>query len=179
MNRLAIVDPTTATGRAKELLDAVKSKMGVVPNMTRAMANSPAVLSGYLGLAGALGSGVLTAKVGEQVALAVGEANGCDYCLAAHSFIGKKAGLNEAEVIENRRGHSNDPKVEALIRFARTVLDRRGKVADADLTAVREAGYGDAEIAEAVAHVALNVLTNFLNNVAETPIDFPKAAPLA
>lgn len=178
MTRITPLDPTTATGRAKELFDAVKAKMGAVPNLTRVMAASPAVLDGYLGLSGALGHGVLPAKVREQLALDVGEANGCDYCVSAHTFLGKKAGLTDAETLDNRRGTSADRKTDALLRFARKLLDTRGQVADADLEAVRAAGYGDAEIAETVAHVALNVFTNFLNNVAHTPIDFPKAAPL-
>jgi uncharacterized peroxidase-related enzyme len=180
MTRITPIDPTTATGRAKELLDAVKAKMGAVPNLTRVMAASPPVLEGYLGLSGALGQpGALPAKTKEQLALVTGEANGCDYCVSAHSFLGKKAGLSELEVASSRRGTSDDAKTAALLQFARLVLERRGRVADADLDAVRAAGFGDAEIAEAVAHVALNVFTNFLNNVAQTPIDFPKAAPLS
>jgi uncharacterized peroxidase-related enzyme len=178
MSRINAIDPTTATGRAKELLDAVKSKMGAVPNLTRVMAASPAVLEGYLGLSGALGHGVLPPKVREQLALDVGEANGCDYCVSAHTFLGKKAGLSEAETLDNRRGISADTKTDVLLKFARKVIDTRGQVTDADLSVVRAAGYGDAEIAETVAHVALNVFTNFLNNVAHTDIDFPKVALL-
>lgn len=175
--RIEPIDPATATGRAKELLAAVKAKMGAVPNLTRVMAHAPAVLDGYLGLSGALGGGVLPPQVREQLALGVGEANGCDYCVSAHSFLGKRAGLSADAIADARRGTAADgPGV--LLRFARAVLDNRGKVSDDDLTAVRAAGYGDTEIAEVVAHVALNVLTNFLNNVAHTPIDFPKAEPL-
>lgn len=172
--RIPLIDPATATGRAGDLLAAVKAKMGAVPNLTRVMAHAPAVLDGYLGLSGALAGGVLPAAVREQLALGVGEANGCDYCVSAHSYLGKKAGLSADAVRDARRG-TGDP----LLAFARAVLDSRGQVTDADLAAVRAAGYGDAEIAEAVAHVALNVLTNFLNNVARTPIDFPKAEPLS
>ncbi len=179
MTRITSIDPTTATGRAKELLDAVKAKMGAVPNLTRVMAASPPVLEGYLGLSGALAQhGALSAKLKEQLALDVGEANGCDYCVSAHSFLGKKAGLSEKEVTDSRRGQSADPKTDILLRFARIVIDTRGQVTDADLSVVRAAGYDDAAIAETVAHVALNVFTNFLNNVAHTEIDFPKAQPL-
>jgi uncharacterized peroxidase-related enzyme len=177
--RIPPVAHETATGRARELLDAVKAKLGVVPNLTRVMAASPPVLEGYLGLSGALARpAALSARAKEQLALAVGEANGCEYCVSAHSFLGQKAGLSPREVTNNRRGTSDDTRTAALLTFARRVLDRRGRVEDADLEAVRAAGFGDAEIAEAVAHVALNVFTNFLNNVAHTPIDFPKAAPL-
>jgi uncharacterized peroxidase-related enzyme len=178
MTRITPIDPTAATGRAKDLLAAVKAKMGAVPNLTRVMAASPAVLEGYLGLSGALGGGALPAQVKEQLALTVGEANGCEYCVSAHSFLGKKAGLSPEAVLDARRGSAADAGPNALVRFARTVLDRRGNVSDADVQAVRDAGYGDAELAEVVAHVALNVFTNFLNNVARTPVDFPKAEPL-
>src|SRR5262249_47910912 len=133
----------------------------------------------YLGFIGALGHGVLPAKVREQLALNVGEANHCDYCVSAHSLLGKRAGLTDQDVLDSRRGESADPKADVLLRFARTVVAKRGFVEDADIAAVRDAGYGDAEIAEVVAHVGLNVFTNYFNNVAGTTIDFPKAPALA
>jgi AhpD family alkylhydroperoxidase len=117
--------------------------------------------------------------VREQLALDIGEANRCDYCVSAHSALGKRAGLTEQDVLDGRRGVSADPKADVLLRFARTVLERRGVIEDADLAAVREAGYGDAEIAEVVAHVGLNVFTNYFNNVAGTTIEFPKAPALS
>lgn len=175
MERIVPVDPHTAQGRAKELLDAVKAKLGVVPNMTRAMAVSPAVLEAYLGMSGALAHGVLPPQVREQLALGVGQANGCDYC---HSALGRRAGLTEQAVLDSRRGRSADPKTDALLRFARTLVEERGRVTDADVAAVREAGGGDAEIAEVVAHVGLNTFTNYFNTVAATAIDFPKAPAL-
>lgn len=177
--RISPIEPVSATGPAKQLLDAVKAKMGIVPNLTRVMAASPTVLEGYLGFSGALGkTGALSALTKEQLALVTGESNGCDYCVAAHSHFGKKAGLSEQEMISNRQGASEDVRTTSLLKFARAVLQQRGKVSDADLDAVHAAGFGDAEIAETVAHVALNVFTNFLNNVAQTPIDFPKAESL-
>ena len=179
MERITPINLQAAQGRAKELLDAVKARLGIVPNMTRSMAVSPAVLEGYVGFIGALGHGVLPARVREQLALDVGEANHCDYCVSAHSLLGQRAGLTERDVLDSRRGASSDPQADVLLRFARTVLDNRGVVDDADIAAVREAGYGDAEIAEVVAHVGLNVFTNYFNNVAGTPIDFPKAPALA
>jgi uncharacterized peroxidase-related enzyme len=178
MERITPVNAETAQGRARELLDAVKGKLGIVPNMTRAMAVSPAVLEGYLGLAGALGHGVLPARVREQLALNVGEANSCDYCVSAHSVLGKGAGLSEQDVCDARRAASADPQADVLLRFARTLVEKRGDVADADIAAVRKAGYGDAEIAEVVAHVGLNIFTNYFNNVAGTTIDFPRAKAL-
>ncbi|CAN5479680.1 carboxymuconolactone decarboxylase family protein [soil metagenome] len=179
MERITPVNPQVAEGKAKELLDAVKGKMGMIPNMTRAMAVSPSVLEGYLGLSGSLGHGVLPAKVREQLALNIGEANHCDYCVSAHSALGKRAGLNEEEILANRRGTSADAKTDVLLHFARNVVSSRGLVDDADVAAVRDAGYGDAEISEIVAHVALNIFTNYFNNVAGTTIDFPKAPALS
>jgi uncharacterized peroxidase-related enzyme len=175
MERITPVNLQTAQGRAKELLDAVKANLGLVPNMTRSMAVSPSVLEAYLGFSGALSHGVLPARVREQLALDVGEANHCDYCVSAHSALGKRAGLTDQDILDSRRGVSADLKADVLLRFARTVVEKRGVVEDADLAAVREAGYGDAEIAEVVAHVALNIFTNYFNNIAGTTIDFPKA----
>ncbi len=178
MPRLHQIAPEAATGKAKELLDAVKGKLGLVPNITRAMANSPAVLEGYLGLSGALGKGSLSAKSREQIALAVGQANRCDYCLAAHSAIGKMVGLTPDQILDSRRGTAIDPKTDAVIRFARKVVDERGQVSDADIAEVRAAGLDDGAIAEVVANVALNIFTNYFNHVAETDIDFPKVEPI-
>ena len=118
MARISQISPEAATGRAKDLLDAVKQKLGLVPNMTRAMANAPAVLDGYLQLSGALGKGSLPAKAREQIALAVAQANECDYCLAAHSAIGRMAGLTADQIRDSRLGTSVDPRTDALIRFA-------------------------------------------------------------
>lgn len=179
MERITPVNPQAAQGRAKELLDAVKARLGIVPNMTRSMAVSPPVLEAYLGFIGALGHGVLPARVREQLALDIGEANRCVYCVSAHSVLGKGAGLTEQDVADSRRGGSTDPKEDVLLRFARTVVEKRGMVEDADIAAVRQAGYGDAEIAEVVAHVGLNVFTNYFNHVAGTTIDFPKAPALS
>ena len=177
MSRFHQIAPESATGKAKELLDAVKGKLGLVPNMTRAMANAPAVLNGYLQLSGALGQGILPAKTREQIALVVGQANGCDYCLAAHSTIGKMVGLTADQIRDSRHGTAIDPKADALIRFARKVVDSKGRVSDGDLQDVRDAGFDDGAIAEVVANVALNIFTNYFNHVAETDIDFPKAEP--
>ena len=126
MSRLNQIAPETATGRAKDLLDAVKGKLGLVPNMTRAMANSPAVLEGYLEFSGSLGKGKLPARTREQLALAIGQANACDYCVSAHSAIGKMVGLTAEQVRASRLGTAVDPKEEALIRFARKVKESRG-----------------------------------------------------
>ena len=178
MTRLNTIDPAHAEGKAKDLLAAVKAKMGITPNLTRVMANSPAVLEGYLGLSGALAGGTLPPKLRELLAVAVGQLNGCDYCLSAHTAGGRRLGLTAEQLLAARRGESDDPKTAAALAFARAVVANRGKVSDGEVATVRAAGYSDGEVAELVGHVALNTFTNYLNNVAETEIDFPKAPPL-
>jgi uncharacterized peroxidase-related enzyme len=178
MARLTQISPEAASGRARELLDVVKGRLGLVPNMTRAMTNSPAALDGYLQLSAALGKGSLSAKVREQIALAVAQANGCDYCLAAHSAVGRMVGLTADQIRDSRLGTAVDPKVDALIRFALKVVDARGRVGDGELDAVRRAGFDDAAIAEVVANVALHVFTNYFNRLAGTDLDFPAAPAL-
>lgn len=173
--RITAVNPTSAQPKAKELLDAVQKQLHMTPNMMRTMAHSPAVLQGYLGLSAALGTGVLSAKVREELALFVSQSNECDYCVAAHSTLGKMAGLQPNQLIEARKGLVvGDPEAQAALKFATAVLESRGDVTDSDLAAARSAGLGDAQIAEIVAHVALNVFTNYFNRVAHTEVDFPK-----
>jgi uncharacterized peroxidase-related enzyme len=163
-----------APAASQPLLEAVKKQLGVVPNLFRLVANSPAALQGYLGLSAALGEGALPAATRERIALAVAEINGCDYCLSAHTYLGKNlAKLDEAEIAANRNGASNDPKADAAVRLAAKVARERGHVNDEDLRAVKLAGYDDAQVIEIVQHVALNTWTNYINTVAETDIDFP------
>jgi uncharacterized peroxidase-related enzyme len=159
---------------AQPLLQAVKKQLGVVPNLFRLVGNSPAALEGYLGLNGALAKGALEAPTRERIALAVAEVNGCGYCLSAHSYLGKNvAKLSDEEIALNRDGGSTDPKADAAVRFAVKVVNARGHVSDADIRDVKNAGYSDAQVIEIVTHVALNTLTNYLNEVAKTEIDFP------
>ena len=159
---------------AQPLLQAVKKQLGVVPNMFRLVGTSPAALEGYLGLNSALAKGALEAPTRERIALAVAEVNGCDYCLSAHSYLGKNlAKLSDVEIEANRNGGSGDAKADAAVGFAVKLVKARGHVTDADIKAVRDAGYNDAQLVEIVLHVALNTLTNYVNEVAKTEIDFP------
>ena len=178
MSRIVSLDPITATGKTAELFTAVKSKLGVVPNLMRTFGHSPAALEAFLGFKGALGTGILPAKVREQIALTVAEINSCDYCLAAHSLVGKGTGLTGEAIAAARRAEADDQKIDALLKFAAVVVESRGLVSDDALAAVRAAGVSHAEIIETVAHVALNILTNYTNHVAQPVVDFPKAAPL-
>ena len=159
---------------SRPLLDAVAQQLGSTPNMFRSIATSPQALEGYLGMSGALGNGTLPAATRERIALAVAEVNGCNYCLSAHSFLGRNlAKLDDAEITANRNGASNDPKADAAVRFAVRVTKDRGRITDSDFAAVRLAGYTDAQIIEIVQHVALNTWTNYFNEVFQTEIDFP------
>ena len=174
MSRFTQIAPETAIGKTKELLDGVKSKLGLVPNMTRAMANSPAVLNAYLQFSGALAAGSLSAKNREQIALAVGQTNECGYCVAAHSAIGKMVGLTADQIRGSRHATADDARTNALLHFSRKLVETRGQVSDGDVDKMRQAGFTDGEIAETVAGVALNIFTNYFNHVADTDIDFPK-----
>jgi uncharacterized peroxidase-related enzyme len=168
----ATIDAAPAASRP--FLEAVKKQLGVVPNLFRLVSNSPAALEGYLGLSGALSKGALPAPTRERIALAVAEINGCDYCLSAHTYLGKNlAKLNDAEITANRSGASNDPRADAAVRFAVKVARERGHVSEEDVRAVKLAGYDDAQVIEIVQHVALNTWTNYINEVAKTDIDFP------
>ncbi len=178
MTTFVLVAPDTTDARSKELLSIVKSKLGLVPNMTRAMVRAPAVLDAYLQMSGALGKGALPATTREQIALTVGQANSCDYCLAAHSAIGKKVGLAPEQILAARKGQAADSSTNALLGFARVIVEKRGLVSASDLVAVRAAGFGDDAIAEVVANVALNLFTNYFNHVAGTAVDFPAAPAL-
>ncbi|MEV0270325.1 MAG: carboxymuconolactone decarboxylase family protein [Hamadaea sp.] len=160
------------------LLDKVSEQLGRVPNLYATMANGPAALEGYLALRGHLVKGKLRARIREQLALLVAQENGCDYCVAAHTFRGKLMKLTDEELLATRVAEDADPHAEAVLRLAREVMRTRGKVDDATLAEVRAAGVTDAEAAEVVAHVALNVLSNYFNHLAQPELDFPAAPAL-
>lgn len=174
MSRLSALQSEAAAGKQQELLDAVQRKLGRVPNMMRTMVQSPAVLEGYLGLSQALAGGMLDARVRQQLALATAQANECAYCLAAHMAIGKQVGLTPDELAAAREASAADPRTHAALKFARLLLDRRGDISDGDFTAVRRAGFTEGEVAEIIAHVALNIFTNYFNKAAMVEVDFPK-----
>lgn len=174
MSRLTALDPDQATGTTKTLLDGVQKALGMTPNLMRTLAQAPAALEGYLSLNGALAKGTLSPQLREQLALTIAEANRCEYCLSAHTLLGKRAKLDASALDAARDGESADPKTQAALQFALAVLTQRGTVTDSDLNAVLAAGYTQGEVAEIVAHVGLNVLTNYFNNVAQTEVDFPR-----
>lgn len=174
MPRIAPIDIATADSGVQATLAAVKAKIGMVPNLFSTFAQSSAVLNGYLALSDALGGGALTARQREIAALAVAQANGCHYCLSAHALMGKGAGLSAEAIAAARRGTAADVLDNAVAVLARALVETRGHLSDAQLAEAQLAGLDDARIAEVVGAVALNVMTNFMNNVAHTDIDFPK-----
>ena len=179
MPRIQPVNRDTAPAATANLLAEVQQKMGMVPNIVATMAQSKAVADAYLGFSQALASGSLPARLREQIALAVGETNGCHYCVSAHTALGKKAGLSEQQTCDARRAMADDKKGSRALQFARKIVTDRGMVADEEVERVRQAGYTDGEIGEIVANVALNIFTNYFNHVAGTETDFPVAPELA
>lgn len=174
MARLKALSPDEAKGKTKELFTAIEGKLGMVPNMMRTMGNSSAVLEGYLNLSGALSNGTLGAKTGELIALAVAESNSCDYCLSAHTYIGVNLVHIDSETLQNARsGQAADEKTTSILKFAKTLVAKNGLVNNDDVSVLQSIGITDGEIGEIVAHVALNILTNYFNNTANTEIDFP------
>jgi len=173
MNRISAVDPSTATGTVKNLLDGVQKGLGVTPNLFRVAAQSPSVLEALTSMFGATSKGHLNAKTREAIALTVSEIDACDYCLSAHTALGKGAGLTEGALDEAREAKSDGARRAAALAFAKTLTEKRGRVSDEDVAAARRAGLGDAEVLDVVANVALTTFTNYLNEVAKTEIDFP------
>lgn len=176
MTRIAQLDPQTATGPAKTLFEGVQKKLGVVPNLIRVLGNAPAALQGYLGFSAALAEGSFSPKLREQIALTVAETNHCTYCLSAHSFIGGKLGLTQQDLADARMAAAVDPHTDAILKLAKSIVLQRGELGDAGLAGARQAGLTDGEIVETVAHVALNIFSNYINHIAGTVIDFPEVS---
>lgn len=178
MARVQVINPQTATGDAKALLDAVQAQLGVTPNFIRILANSPKALEGFLGLYGALGGASLDKATQERIALAVAEGNSCEYCVSAHTAIGRHAGLSNDEMALNRKGSSADAKPAAIVAFAKALNDNLGEITTAEFDAARTAGLTDAEIVEVISVVALNIFTNIIGKATRVEIDFPKVSLL-
>lgn len=178
MSRLNVVTPEQASGQTKELYNAIQHAVGGVPNIYQGIGNSPAALDGLLHIGAVLGKGQLTTVEAEAVKLVVSEIYGCNYCLAAHTLIGKKAGLTDEQAISIRRGTPQQPKLGALIKFVNAAIQPKGRISDDDLRAVKTAGYNDAQITEALLTVAQTVFTNLFNRVHQTALDFPAAPAL-
>lgn len=178
MPRVQPLEPKNAAGASAELLEKVAKKFGKAPNLLKTLAHSPAALGMYLASSDALDASSLSAALSERIALHLAELNSCDYCLAAHSAKGKMAGLSGDQIIESRRGESDDPKADALLKLARAIIETKGFVSDELIETARRAGVTDGELAEVAAVVAVNLFTNYANHLFETEVDFPRAKPL-
>jgi uncharacterized peroxidase-related enzyme len=176
MARVPLIQTTDAPGKSRELLETTQAKIRMVPNLYRALSASPAALQAYIQLAETLNSGVLPAKTRESLAVAIAEANRCEYCLSAHTAIGKMVGLNDEAILQARDGKSDDPKLGAILELTRKMVLNRGQLAPGDFDAAERAGVTHAEFAEIAAHVGLHTFSNYFNNLVNTDIDFPRVA---
>ena len=176
MARIKLIDTAQATGKSKDLLVALQNSIKSVPNLAKALANSPQALKAWMEFDGALSNGSLDAKLRQEIALAVGQKNSCEYCVSAHTMIGKHAGLTDQQILNSRQGQGTSPKHTAALAFARELVEKRGQVPDSSVQALRDQGFTDGEIAEIVAHVALNIFTNYFNIALDVDVDFPRVA---
>jgi len=176
--RIKAIDPGTAKGKAKELLDTVVKKYGGAPNSFKTMAHSPAAFQGFLDLSGTLEGGVLPFETRYQIAIAVSEINGCAYCLSAFTAIGKGNGMQDETLAMCRTAGSTDPKIDAILKFATAIVRERGAVTPEDFQKVKSTGCSDEEILEIVANVALFTFANYTNLVIGTEVDFPLVVPM-
>jgi uncharacterized peroxidase-related enzyme len=175
MQKINALDPATTAGKSKDLFNTIQGKLGMVPNMMRTMGNSPAVLDGYLAFSSALNQSSIGAKLGELIALTVANVNRCEYCNAAHSFIGEKlVGIEPAAIELAKSGKSNDAKTQAALTFAKVLVLKKGNISELDVELLKTAGYNDAAVAEIIAHTSLNIFTNYFNNATGVKVDFPQ-----
>lgn len=174
MSRITVIEQDNANNEQAELLNAIKAQLGMVPNFLKVVANSPAALKAFLGLHEIAGNGDLDAQTRERIALALAQQNACEYCVSAHTAIGRKAGLSNGEIEANRAGTSQDAKAAAAVKFANSLAEHSGEVTNLEILEVRNAGYSDAEIVEIITHVGMNILTNIIGKASRVEIDFPK-----
>lgn len=179
MSRIAPVTPEQAKGEVKEIYDDIKKNMGgKIPNVFQYMGNSSAMLQSFFSINEALNHTSLSPKLRSQIALAVGQANECNYCLSAHTTIAGGQGLQSNEIMSARKGEAQDPKIRAILHFAKLVVEKRGKVSEQDVKALKSAGVKDSELVEIILTININMLTNYFNHIVDTPIDFAAAPQL-
>jgi len=174
MSRINVVENQQANQEQAELYSVITASLGSVPNFLKVLANSPAALKAFLGLHGISSAGSLDPQTRERIALTLAEQNGCQYCVSAHTAIGRKAGLDNDEIEANRSGTSRDARAEAAVKFARALVEHTGEVTNSELDEIRDAGYSESDIVEIITHVGMNVLTNILAKASRVEIDFPK-----
>lgn len=174
MSRIATIENNTANAEQKELLDAIQGQLGMVPNFLKIFANSPVALRAFLGLHGVANAGSLDALTRERIALTLAQQNGCEYCVSAHTAIGRKTGLSGDEMAAARAGTSEDAQAAVAVKFARSLMDNKGEISTLELAEMRGAGYSESDIVEVITHVGMNFLTNILGKASRVEIDFPK-----
>ena len=174
MSRITLIDSTNGNDEQKALLNAIQGQLGMVPNFLRVFANSPAALTAFLGLHGIANNGSLDPLTRERIALALAQQNGCEYCVSAHTAIGRKTGLTGNEIAAARAGTSEDAQAAVAVRFAQSLMDEKGEISALQLAEMRSAGYSESDIVEVVTHVGMNFLTNILGKASRVDIDFPK-----
>jgi uncharacterized peroxidase-related enzyme len=173
MPRIHPIHPEQADDKTAATLSAVRARLGMLPNLFATLARAPAAFNGYLQLSEALGRGRLTSRQREMIAIAVAQENACEYCLSAHTALGHGVGLSDEDIDRARHGGASDPKDDAATELALRIVQSRADLSDSALALARRSGLDDELIIEIVAHVALNVLTNYVNRVAGTEVDFP------
>ena len=170
------LDTSRSPAASQALLQQVHQAFGATPHMFKAVANSPAALQSMWAAFGALGQGTLGAALGEQIAVAVANRNRCEYCLAAHTVLGRNAGVSPEAMAQAQVGLSTDPRTQAALTFALKVVEQRSQLTDGDVAALHEVGFTDEQAMEILAHVALNLFTNYVNVAFDVPVDFPRVA---
>lgn len=178
MNQFRLLEPQQADEQSRELLEAVQSNLGRLPNMFKAMANSPVLLNSYNCLTASLDSSSLSSRLREQIALIVSEINSCEYCLSAHTAISKMLGMTNEDITDSRLGRSDADDTAAVLAFVASLVNNHGQVSDEDLENIQKAGINEKQIGEIVLTVIVTILTNYFNLAARTPVDFPKVEPL-
>lgn len=175
MSKVQPVTVEDAKGELKEIYQSLQKSMGKVVNIFQTMGNSPAVLKGFLAFSEAANHTTLSDKLREEIALLVGQINHCEYCLSAHSAIAKMKGLNDEEIIKARQGEASDPKGQAILKFAKQMVESRGNISNKELASLKAAGVDDTELVEIIFVVMLNMFTNYFNHITDPVIDFPEA----
>ncbi|KGD72810.1 alkylhydroperoxidase [Tatumella morbirosei] len=178
MNRLQTITESEATGKTAQLFSVIKRSMGKVPNAYLTIGTqSPEILEQMLQLNATLHKGSLSARELEAINLAVSEESGCDYCLAAHTLMAKKAGYTDDQTRELREARfSSDARIDALVQFVQYLVSTRGTVAADRVHTFREAGFSDQQVVDTIGAVSAILFTNMVNRVNDTVIDFPKVS---
>jgi uncharacterized peroxidase-related enzyme len=176
MARTKPVTPDQAKDAVKKIYDTLQQKMGgKVINIFQHMGIAPATLKGFMGLSAAENETSLSPKLREEIALTIAQVNHCNYCLSAHTVIAGGLGVPSTQILQARKGESPDPKTQAILKFVKVVVEKRGQVNDQDVSALKAAGVNDKELVELILVILVNMFTNYFNNIVDTPIDFPQA----